>query len=80
MTDQEKLKHCFEETIWMALRYANGRSTYAPQMVRDAVKKFQEVYPDWKLRPDPTIKPFRESGLTEGYQLESDCLHDLLPK
>jgi hypothetical protein len=72
MTDQEKLKHCFEETIWMALRYANGRSTYAPQMVRDAIKDFQEVYPDWKLR--------RESGLTERYQLESDCLHDLLPK
>lgn len=34
----ETLKHCFEEVIWMAIRYAHGRHTYAPGMVRDAVK------------------------------------------
>jgi hypothetical protein len=37
MTDKEKiaiLKHCYTETIWMAIRYAHGRYTYAPSMVR----------------------------------------------
>jgi len=46
MTDKqkiEKLKNVFEETIWMAIRYADGRHTYAPSKVRDAVKQFQMV-------------------------------------
>jgi hypothetical protein len=60
MTDKEKiekLKHAFEETIWMAIRYADGRQTYAPSMVRDAIKEFQMVFPDWKPKKDITIKP-----------------------
>jgi hypothetical protein len=27
---EQQLKQCFEYTIWMAIRYAHGRSTYAP--------------------------------------------------
>ena len=76
MTDQEKLTKAFEDTIWMAIRYAHGRSTYAPSMVRDAVKLMQDVYPDWEPRPDPTIEPLIRD---QSYQLASDCLFDILP-
>jgi hypothetical protein len=78
MTDQEKLKKCFEDVIWMASRYANGRSTYAPSMVRDAVSAFKEVYPEWEMRPDLTIKDTTFMG--ESFQFESDCLLDIYPQ
>lgn len=78
MTDQEKLKYCFEEVIWMAIRYADGRSTYAPHVVRDAIKKFQEVYPDWKPRKDRTLKPIPKE--LESFQFKGDFLIDLLDK
>ena len=79
MTDQEKiqkLKHAFEETIWMAIRYADGRHTYAPSMVRDAVKEFQIVFPDWKPRPDGVIKPPKEEDI-KGLNFASDHFHDI---
>jgi len=79
MTDQEKiqkLKHAFEETIWMAIRYADGRHTYAPSMVRDALKEFQIVFPDWKPRPDGVIKPPKEEDI-KGLNFASDHLHDI---
>lgn len=78
MTDQEKLKKAFEDVIWMAARYANGRSTYAPQMVRDAVSAVKEVYPEWEMKSDQTIK--NTTFLGEPFQLESDCLLDIYPQ
>jgi hypothetical protein len=39
----------------MAIRYANGRHTYDPSMVREAVNAFKEVFPDWQLKADKTI-------------------------
>jgi len=54
--DADKLLKAFEDVVWMAIRYANGRHTYAPQMVRDAIASVQSVYPDWKPRHDHTIK------------------------
>jgi hypothetical protein len=42
------LKKAYEDVIWMAIRYANGRATYAPSMVRDSIKEFQKVFSDWK--------------------------------
>ena len=74
----QKLKHAFTETIWMAIRYANGRSTYAPSMVRDAIKEFQEVFPYWKPRADPTLKSDRECGYKAPAGLDSDWLDDLV--
>ena len=79
MNDQEKLEKCFNDVIWMAARYANGRSTYAPSMVRDAVQLFKEVYPDWELRPDKTILADKCQRM-ESYNLGSDWLHDLYPQ
>ena len=79
MTDKqkiEKLKHAFEETIWMAIRYADGRHTYAPSMVRDAIKDFKMVFPDWKPKPDGVIKPPNKEDLG-GINFKSDHLHDI---
>ena len=56
MNDLEKLKKAFDDVIWQAARYAHGRSTYAPQMVRDAVALRREVDPDWRLAPDTAVK------------------------
>jgi hypothetical protein len=79
MTDQEKiqkLKHAFEETIWMAIRYAHGRHTYAPSIVRDAVNNFKKVFPDWELKEDRVIELPDESTIN-GFSLRSDYLDDL---
>ncbi|NQW26194.1 MAG: hypothetical protein HQ473_07530 [Cryomorphaceae bacterium] len=79
MTDKqkiEKLKYAFEETIWMAIRYADGRHTYTPSTVRDAIKQFQMVFPNWKPKLDGVIKPPKEEDLG-GMNFKSDHLHDI---
>ena len=78
MTDKEKLdiaRDCFQNVVWMAVRYAHGRQTYAPSMVRDAVEDFKAVFPDFELREDHTVQPPESMG---GVALESDYLHDLV--
>ena len=79
MTKNEKieiLKHCFDDVIWMAIRYAHGRATYAPSMVRGAVNNFKKVFPDWELKYDHTIQP--PDGVE--HSLRSDYLDDLFKK
>ena len=73
------VRKAYEDTIWMAIRYAHGRHTYAPYMVRDAVKNFKEVFPDFELKEDKTIAipKYEEFGIAN---LESDYLHDLFKK
>ena len=70
------LRKCFEDVVWMAIRYAHGRNTYAPDMVRDAVMNFKKVYPTFKLRPDRTIQAPEESEL-KGFNFKDDYLNDL---
>lgn len=79
LTDKEKiaiLENCFNETIWMAIRYAHGRHTFAPSMVRDSVNKFKKVFPDWKLKHDPTIESPSEDQIG-GASFRDDYLDDL---
>jgi hypothetical protein len=79
MTNKEKitlLTEAFEDTIWMAIRYAHGRHTYAPSMVRDSIKKFKKVYPQWNPREDVTIKPVKSLN-TSMMEMSSDSLYDL---
>lgn len=79
MTDKEKLeilKRCFNDTIWMAIRYAHGRHTYAPSIVRDAIKNFKDVFPDWELKKDRVIES-PDEGTINGFSLRSDYLDDL---
>jgi hypothetical protein len=80
MTDKQKiqiLEKAFTNTIWMAIRYADGRHTYAPDTVRTAVKDFQKVFPGWKPRKDIAIGPPKETEF-KGISFKSDYLHDLL--
>jgi hypothetical protein len=77
MTDKQKieiLKQCFENTIWMAIRYADEQRTYAPEMVRESIKDYQRVFPEWKPKEDPTIKPPIKDELTSKH---GDSLYDL---
>lgn len=75
MTKKERiLKDCFEEVIWMAIRYAHGRHTFAPTIVRDAIKNFQDVFPEWEPKKDITIKPPEH---IEGFAMHDDYLDDL---
>ena len=79
MTDKQKielLKSCFNDTIWMAIRYAHGRHTYAPSMVRDAIDNFKKIFPDWNLKEDNTIEPPDEVSI-DSFSLRSDYLDDL---
>jgi hypothetical protein len=59
MTDKEKLEKlrtAYNDIVWMAIRYADGRNTYAPSTVRRSVKTFKEVFPDWELEKDDSYK------------------------
>ena len=73
----EILKRCFEDTIWMAIRYAHGRQTYAPSMVRDAVAKFKTVFPEWKLKNDVNINYPECDEILSVVGLRGDFLDDL---
>ncbi len=69
------LKEIIRDLIWMAVRYAHGRHTYAPHVVRDAMNKFKKLYPNYIFR-DVTIKA-PEHGLKR-MGLRGDYLDDLL--
>jgi hypothetical protein len=76
---EQQLKQCFEDTIWMAIRYAHRRRTFAPSIVRDAVKLYQSIYPDFKLKDDKVIKAPHKEDLN-AISFESDYLHDLFER
>lgn len=76
MNKEQKLLSAYEDVVWMAIRYAHGRATYAPSMVRQSIKKIQEIYPDWKPQKDHVICP-RDPKHNESYIFDSDYLDDL---
>ena len=73
--DNEILIQIVKDIMWMSVRYAHGRHTYAPSMVRDAMKHFKKICPDYKYR-DVTIKPPDHECI--GMDFRSDYLDDLL--
>ena len=70
----EELKKAFDDVVWMAIRYAHNRHSYAPGMVRDACK-IRAKFGDFHLKDDAVI---RESKDKSG--LPGDSLKDLLEK
>ena len=62
-------REILDDILWMAIRYAHGRQTMAPSTVRSAFKKIKEIWPDFKIGRDNTIKPPTESdsGFREDY-------------
>ena len=80
MNDRKNLKlmrEAFESIIWMAIRYAHGRHTFAPDIVREAIAKVEEIFPDFELKKDDTIESPREDGLYPCYVSRKDWLDDL---
>jgi len=77
MSDKEKIKGAITDILWMAIRYADGRNTYAPSTVRQAVKVIKEVYPDFKIREDTTLIQPNEKDLF-GASAKEDYLYDLV--
>ena len=51
------LKQVINDTFWMARRYAHGRHTYAPFMVREAYFVLCEHFPDLIPEKDVAINP-----------------------
>jgi len=74
--DKQRLKSAIEDILWMAARYAHGRHTYAPSIVRDSVKVFKDVFPDFKIKQDIVIEVPSEDQI-EGFSLRSDYLDDI---
>jgi len=78
MTVKEQNKiliQIIKDIIWCAVRYAHGRNTYAPSMVRDAMKQFKKICPDYKYH-DAVIEP--PTHKLKGMDFRSDYLDDLL--
>lgn len=73
--DEQKLWNVINLTLWMAIRYAHGRHTAAPYMIREAVSILKEIDPNFKIQKDHTLevdKDFKRCG-----GLKSDYLIDL---
>ena len=71
-SDEKRLQSAIEDILWMAARYAHGRHTYAPSTVRDSVKVFTSIFPDFKIKQDHVIEP-----PTEDMSFRSDYLDDI---
>lgn len=63
------MQRIIEDTFWMARRYADGRNTYAPHMVRDAYKILKKHFPEIRIKKDIVIA--ESDGKTEYYL--KDC-------
>lgn len=70
------LRQIIEDTIWMAARYAHGRHTYAPSIVRDAAKAMQTLFPDWQPQPDHVLEPPKPEEI-KGMVFREDYLDDV---
>ena len=70
-----ELYRLVNDILWMAIRYAHGRHTYAPGIIRRSVKTMHRLYPNWNLKKDATILPPTEKET--GMILKEDYLDDL---
>jgi len=66
-----------KDIMWCSVRYAHGRHTYVSSIVRDAMKEFKKICPEYKYR-DITIEP--PDHECTGMDFRSDYLDDLLDK
>ena len=69
----EEIKQAFDDVIWMAIRYAHGRSTYAPGMVRDACGA-RAKFGDFQLKEDDTLEDIYVTPVS----IKDDDLRDLI--
>ena len=67
------LEYVIKETFWMARRYAHGRNTYTPQVIRDSYNLLKRLGID--IRHDITIQPPTEDEI-KGMTFRTDYLDD----
>ena len=75
-SDEKRLQSAIEDILWMAARYAHGRHTYAPSMVRNSVSVFKDIFPEFNIKQDHTIEAPDDDELG-GASLRSDYLDDI---
>jgi hypothetical protein len=75
-SDEKKLQAAIEDILWMAARYAHGRSTYAPSTVRDSVAVFKDIFPEFKIKQDQAIELPTDYEVG-GTSFRSDYLDDI---
>ncbi|MGE0493252.1 MAG: hypothetical protein AB7S38_28850 [Vulcanimicrobiota bacterium] len=66
---EDALRKTVEDLLWMAARYAHGRHTFAPSIVRDAVRTMQGLFPKWEPRRCQTIQPLERAPSCPGDDL-----------
>ena len=76
--DVISLYRLVNDILWMAVRYAHGRHTYALGIIRHSVKTMHRLYPDWNLKKDEIILPPTEKET--GMILKEDYLDELTKK
>lgn len=69
----EVLEKVIQDTFWCARRYAHGRSTYSPGMVRDAYHALERL--GIKIKYDDVIKPPIDGEMV-GMRFRDDYLDD----
>jgi len=74
--NEKRLQSAIEDILWMAARYAHGRHTYAPSMVRDSVEVFRDVFPDFKIKQDHVIERPSNDEIG-GLSFRDDYLDDI---
>lgn len=68
------LEAIIRDTFWMARRYAHGRHTYAPGIIRDAYGALKRL--GITIREDSTIEPPSDEEIG-GMSFRSDYLDDI---
>lgn len=60
--ERDEARQIVRDIYWMALRYADGRHTYAPGMCNDALRKAYDA--GWLIHSHPTDPAFARDGST----------------
>ena len=71
---EQTLEKVIQDIFWMARRYAHGRNTYAPGMVRDAYYTLKAN--GINIDKDDTIKPPNTHDI-KGMTFRKDYLDDI---
>lgn len=70
-----ELENIVAELFTWARRYAHGRHTYVPGVIRRIYHTIKEKYPSIYIRRDETVKPPKEN--TGGMNFRDDYLDDI---
>jgi hypothetical protein len=71
VAEKERLRQVVKDTIWMARRYADGRSTYAPGVVNQAIDYALSI--GIQVTPDATLEDrlYARDGMFGDWSKES---------